>query len=216
MKNFISFKWGASVMSLAIFGMLTACGGNASKSNDGKEISSLEDSLALIEQEKNAANDTRSKVLKAIEEMEAAVDDVKLAPADQLKKYDASFFDNADNKADLPTAGKYVVTDTGLKFAIVDPGKGKHPTATDVVTVNYIGMLPDGTVFDSSIDRGEPIDFPLNGVIRGWTEGLQYMAPGATAVFYIPYDLAYGERGIPGAIPPSSPLIFWVNLLSVK
>ena len=84
------------------------------------------------------------------------------------------------------------------------------------MTVHYTGMLTDGKVFDSSVDRGQPATFPLNRVIPGWTEGLQLMQQGGTAVFYIPSELAYGKQGAPGTIPPDSDLIFAVQLLGVN
>jgi peptidyl-prolyl cis-trans isomerase len=94
-------------------------------------------------------------------------------------------------------------------------GTGKSPSATDNVTVHYTGMLTDGTVFDSSVQRGEPATFPLNRVIPGWTEGLQLMKEGGKTTFYIPYNLAYGEMGS-GPIPPKSDLIFEVELIKVN
>ena len=109
----------------------------------------------------------------------------------------------------------YTSTPSGLKYKVIKKGKGKSPKATDVVLVNYEGKLTDGKVFDSSYERGEPISFPLNRVIPGWTEGLQLMQEGAVYEFYIPYNLAYGERGA-GPIPPKSDLIFKVELLEVK
>lgn len=107
-------------------------------------------------------------------------------------------------------------TDSGLRYIIQLEGTGKAPTASDKVTVHYTGKFLDGKVFDSSVQRGQPIDFPLNGVIRGWTEGLQLMKEGGKATFYIPYNLAYGEQGYPGAIPPKSDLIFDVELIKVN
>jgi FKBP-type peptidyl-prolyl cis-trans isomerase len=95
-------------------------------------------------------------------------------------------------------------------------GNGKKPMATDEVTVHYRGTLIDGTQFDSSYDRNEPATFPLNGVIKGWTEGVQLMPIGSKFKFYIPYDLAYGEGGAGGTIPPFSTLIFEVELISIK
>jgi len=106
-------------------------------------------------------------------------------------------------------------TESGLQYKVIKAGTGKSPKATDVVEVNYEGKLLDGTVFDSSYERGEPIEFPLNQVIAGWTEGLQLMKEGGKYEFYIPSDIAYGEAGNAG-IEPNSTLIFTVELLKVK
>lgn len=95
-------------------------------------------------------------------------------------------------------------------------GTGMRPSAADEVTVHYTGKLLDGTVFDSSVNRGEPTTFPLNRVIPGWTEGVQLMKEGAKYRFFIPSDLAYGAQGIPNAIPPHSTLIFDVELIKVN
>lgn len=108
------------------------------------------------------------------------------------------------------------VTESGLRYEVIKEGTGEHPTATSTVTVHYTGKLPDGTVFDSSYARNEPTSFPLNQVIPGWTEGLQLMNKGAQYRFYIPAELAYGAQGVPGAIPPNSPLIFEVELIDFK
>ena len=107
-------------------------------------------------------------------------------------------------------------TESGLQYEVITEGKGKKPTETDVVKVHYKGTLIDGTVFDSSYDRGEPAEFPLNGVIKGWTEGLQLMSVGSKYKLYIPYQLGYGERGAGGTIQPYSALIFDVELLEIK
>ncbi len=131
-------------------------------------------------------------------------------------KYNAAFFNDASKLASTPSDSTYMVTETGLKYAVVKEGNGKKPAATDAVTVHYTGKLTDGTVFDSSVSRGEPATFPLNRVIPGWTEGLQLMKEGGTTVFYIPSKLAYGEQGAPGAFPPNSDLIFEVQLISVN
>ena len=108
------------------------------------------------------------------------------------------------------------VTASGLQYEILEPSLGQKPKATDTVRVHYEGTLIDGTVFDSSYRRGESITFPLNGVIAGWTEGLQLMSIGSKYKFFIPYNLAYGERGAGQSIPPYSALIFTVELLGIE
>jgi len=107
------------------------------------------------------------------------------------------------------------VTDSGLQYQVVRQGSGTRPTANSTVRVNYEGRLLDGTVFDSSYERGEPAQFPLRNVIPGWTEGLQLMQTGAEYTFWIPAELAYGERPNPGPIPPNATLVFKVELLDV-
>ncbi|HBC20662.1 MAG TPA: peptidylprolyl isomerase [Porphyromonadaceae bacterium] len=107
------------------------------------------------------------------------------------------------------------VTASGLQYTVEKEGTGESPKATDEVTVHYTGRLLDGTVFDSSVSRGEPATFPLNRVIPGWTEGVQLMKEGGKYMFFIPSELAYGAQGIPGAIPPHSTLIFEVELIKV-
>lgn len=107
-------------------------------------------------------------------------------------------------------------TASGLQYKVLQPGTGTiHPTATDRVKVHYHGTLIDGSVFDSSVDRGEPISFGLNQVIRGWTEGLQLMVEGEKTRLFIPADLAYGNSG-KGKIKPGSALIFDVELLGIN
>lgn len=107
-------------------------------------------------------------------------------------------------------------TASGLQYQVLREGNGKQPKATDQVECHYEGTLIDGTKFDSSYDRGQTATFPLNQVIAGWTEGLQLMHEGAKYRFFIPYQLAYGERGAGASIPPYAALIFDVELVAVK
>lgn len=109
-----------------------------------------------------------------------------------------------------------IVTESGLQYEILTPALGQKPKATDTVTCHYEGRLIDGTVFDSSYRRGEPASFPLQGVIAGWTEGLQLMAVGSKFRFTIPFQLGYGARGAGGSIPPYATLIFDVELISIQ
>ncbi len=106
-------------------------------------------------------------------------------------------------------------TASGLQYSVVKEGTGKKPTAESTVKVHYTGTLLDGTKFDSSVDRGEPAQFPLNGVIAGWTEGLQLMTVGSKYKFVIPANLAYGDKPTPGPIGPNSTLIFDVELIEI-
>ncbi|MDY3853237.1 MAG: FKBP-type peptidyl-prolyl cis-trans isomerase [Prevotella sp.] len=108
-----------------------------------------------------------------------------------------------------------VVLPSGLQYQVLQEGTGKKPKATDQVKCHYEGMLVDGTMFDSSVQRGEPATFPLNGVIAGWTEGLQLMTEGAKYRFFIPYNLGYGEHGAGASIPPFAALVFDVELIEV-
>ncbi|MBP1539657.1 MAG: FKBP-type peptidyl-prolyl cis-trans isomerase [Prevotella sp.] len=108
-----------------------------------------------------------------------------------------------------------VTLPSGLQYKVLREGNGRRPKATDQVKCHYEGMLVDGTLFDSSLQRGEPATFPLNGVIAGWTEGLQLMQEGAKYRFFIPYHLGYGERGAGAQIPPFAALVFDVELIEV-
>ena len=109
-----------------------------------------------------------------------------------------------------------VTTESGLQYEVIVQGDGPKPTLTDKVETHYHGTLIDGTVFDSSVERGESISFPVNGVIPGWTEALQLIPVGSKWKLYIPYQLAYGERGAGQMIGPYSTLIFEVELISIQ
>lgn len=116
--------------------------------------------------------------------------------------------------AENATKEGITVTESGLQYEVLQEGDGASPSATDIVKVHYEGTLLDGTVFDSSYERGEPIEFPLNQVIPGWTEGVQLMKEGGKTKLYIPSELAYGTRAT-GSITPNSTLTFVVELLEV-
>ncbi len=109
-----------------------------------------------------------------------------------------------------------VTTASGLQYQVLTQGQGTKPAASDEVTVHYHGTLIDGTVFDSSVDRGQPASFPVGGVIQGWVEALQLMNVGSKYKLFIPSNLAYGERGAGGSIGPNETLIFEVELLSIN
>ena len=121
-----------------------------------------------------------------------------------------------DFLAEVAKRPEVKVTDSGLAYEVLKEGTGASPSATETVEVHYHGTLIDGTVFDSSVERGQTIEFPLNRVIPGWTEGVQLMKEGAKYRFYIPYNLAYGAQGSPPKIPGYSALIFDVELFKVK
>ena len=131
-------------------------------------------------------------------------------PAEKNQKEGAAFLAANAKKADVKT------TPSGLQYLVIKEGAGKQPTATDAVTVHYRGTLLDGTEFDSSYKRNQPATFPLNQVIKGWTEGVQLMKEGAKYRFFIPSELGYGQRGAGGLIGPNATLIFEVELISVQ
>ena len=125
----------------------------------------------------------------------------------------------AEGEAFLAENGKkegIVTLPSGLQYQVLKEGNGKNPSATDQVVCHYEGTLIDGTVFDSSYQRNQPATFGLNQVIPGWTEGVQLMQEGAKYRFFIPYKLAYGERGAGAQIPPFATLVFDVELIEVK
>ena len=136
--------------------------------------------------------------------------------AEMLKLYGKNIEEGAQFLAENAKREGVKVTESGLQYEIIKEGKGAKPAATDKVKVHYHGTLIDGTVFDSSVERGEPITFPLNGVIAGWTEGVQLMQVGSKYKFFIPYQLAYGENGAGQIIEPYSTLVFEVELLDIN
>ncbi len=153
--------------------------------------------------------DAQGIVNSYFQEKEAQMNAEKKAKGEKAKIEGENFLKENGQKEGV------ITTASGLQYMVLKEGEGKSPKATDKVRCHYEGMLIDGTLFDSSLQRGEPADFPLNGVIAGWTEGLQLMKEGAKYRFFIPYLLGYGEGGAGNSIPPYSTLIFDVELIKV-
>ncbi len=130
--------------------------------------------------------------------------------SEKSKEAGLAFLEENKNKENV------ITTESGLQYEIITEGTGPIPTGDETVTVHYHGTTIDGTVFDSSVDRGEPVSFPVNGVIPGWQEALQLMPVGSKWKLYVPSELAYGERGAGRDIGPNETLIFEVELLSIN
>ncbi len=151
------------------------------------------------------------KVIMAFQEQKMKEDQANAAGAAAKNKEEGAAFLAKNGKREGVTTTK-----SGLQYEVMKQGDGAKPAATDTVKVHYHGTLLNGTVFDSSVERGEPTTFPLNGVIPGWTEGVQLMNVGSKFKFAIPSDLAYGDRGAGGDIGPGATLIFEVELLAIE
>ena len=172
------------------------------------------DSTNLLIESKDINNILRTFFQKKQQER------MKEMQEEQAKKAEVEFGDNkkageaflAENK----TKDGVQTTESGLQYIVLKEGEGEAPTASSRVKVHYHGTLTDGTVFDSSVERGEPSEFGVGQVIKGWTEGLQLMKPGAKYKFFIPQELAYGAQQRGQHIKPFSALVFEVELLEVK
>ncbi|MEH3111945.1 FKBP-type peptidyl-prolyl cis-trans isomerase [Pedobacter terrae] len=163
--------------------------------------------LLTQQQAQQCINEALAKASSVKNKAEEAANKIKYAP---IMKEGQDFLEQNKKRAGVQT------TASGLQYEVLTAGTGVKPQATDSVLVHYKGTLLNGKQFDSSYDRGEPISFPLNRVIPGWTEGVQLMPAGSKYKFFIPYNLAYGERGAGADIPPYSTLIFEVELLKVN
>ncbi len=193
------------------FGYLSAM----SFMQQGIEIDS--DFFAMAVRDSYAGSDP----VMTIEEMNAALEEYQMK-----MQADAMAFEEEYAKANLMEAEQFlaenalreevVTTESGLQYEILVQGSGASPGEQDVVTVHYTGKFLDGMVFDSSHMYGEPVTFPLSGVITGWTEGLQHMSVGSTFMFYLHPDLAYGRRGAPPDIGPNEMLVFEVELIGIE
>ncbi|MBV9008627.1 MAG: FKBP-type peptidyl-prolyl cis-trans isomerase [Verrucomicrobia bacterium] len=153
---------------------------------------------------------TEEQVREVMTQFQKDMDDKQKAAAEKNHTDGEKFLAENKNKPGVKT------TASGLQYKVEKEGTGATPKATDTVVVNYRGTLLDGTEFDSSYKRGQPATFPVNQVIKGWTEALQLMKAGSKYQLFIPADLAYGARGAGGQIGPNSTLIFEVELLDVK
>lgn len=179
---------------------------------DDVDIKSLEAGLDTVFNGGESVLDdaTREKVKNAVSE--------KIQKKQVEERAGAATKSKAEGEAFLAENAKKAgvkATASGLQYEVITEGKGDAPKATDTVTVHYKGTLINGETFDSSYDRGQPVSFPLQNVIPGWTEGLQLMKPGAKYKFVIPSALAYGERGAGAKIGPNSTLVFEVELISI-
>ncbi len=142
--------------------------------------------------------------------------EVRLNAADESKEIPLPKLPKTAGQPDKDAPKSFTATKSGLKYRVLRKGKGEMPKATAAVKVNYHGWLDNGKVFDSSYDRNEPISFPLNRVIKGWTEGMQLVGEGGMIELEIPAELAYGDRGAGDAVPPNSKLHFLVELLKIE
>jgi FKBP-type peptidyl-prolyl cis-trans isomerase FklB len=220
------------VTGLSVFAF-TACNGQKKMDKNAAlktEIDSVSYSLGV-----NIGNNLKGQgfgdinIAAMMKAMEDVMGEKKLSIGEEeangiIQNYFASMMEKKANEgrkagetflAENAKKAGVTTTASGLQYEVLKMGEGPKPVATDKVTVHYHGTLTDGKVFDSSVDRGEPASFPLNGVITGWTEALQLMPVGSKFRIYLPSDLAYGERGAGQLIGPHATLIFEVELLSI-
>ncbi len=225
------------LMGAAAVAALASCQtGNRSNPTLTNELDSTSYALGVIIGESNkmqmaqvpGADDLNKDILVAAFEKQLKGDSSVVITPQEAQNILQNYFQSvASKEADanskageefLAENGKrseVTTTESGLQYEVLVEGTGEKPTLESTVLCHYHGTLIDGTVFDSSVDRGEPIDFPVKGVIRGWTEALQLMPVGSKWKLYIPSELAYGSQGTQGAIGPNATLIFEVELLEI-
>lgn len=180
----------------------------ASNPFDGLDIEAVKEGLAdsFAKQASQVDNQTLGAAFNEIHQrMQAA----------KAEQHEGAITEGAEFLANNAKREDVTVTPSGLQYEVLSAGEGDKPVATSTVRTHYHGTLIDGSVFDSSYDRGQPAEFPVNGVIKGWTEALQMMPVGSKWRLYVPHDLAYGEQGAGGAIGPFSTLVFDVELLDI-
>lgn len=175
---------------------------------DGLDIEAVQIGLAdaFNSQAAQVDNETLGKAFDAIH---------KIMQAAKTEQFKAVIAQGEEYLAKNALRDEVTVTESGLQYEVLTEGKGALPSAASTVRTHYHGTLLDGSVFDSSYNRGEPAEFPVNGVIKGWTEALQMMPTGSKWRLHVPAALAYGEQGAGGAIGPHSTLVFDVELLDI-
>jgi FKBP-type peptidyl-prolyl cis-trans isomerase FklB len=175
---------------------------------EGLDIAAVQEGLAdaFNNQPAQVDNDTLRVAFNEIHEIMQAAKSAEFAEV--ITQGEEYLAENAKRE-------EITVTESGLQYELISQGEGEVPNLNSTVRVHYHGTLLDGSVFDSSYDRGQPAEFPVNGVIKGWTEALQFMKAGTKLKLHVPAELAYGEQGAGGAISPHSTLVFDVELLDI-
>ncbi len=176
--------------------------------DQGFEIDSVED-FAKAMNDVLSGNDLAIPAEKVNEIVNKYFQELQAKRAKEMQEGQKIFFEENGKREEVTT------TESGMQYEVFTEGKGEKPTPTDKVTVHYHGTLIDGTVFDSSIQRGEPATFPVNGVIIGWQEALTLMTVGSKWRVFLPSEIAYGAQGAGNAIPPHTPLVFDIELISI-
>ncbi|MCE0494024.1 FKBP-type peptidyl-prolyl cis-trans isomerase [Vibrio salinus] len=175
---------------------------------EGLDISSISEGIATALKGEKPALEV-DDINNALQEIHARAQKVREESAKAASAEGEAFLQENAKREEVN------VLESGLQYEVITEGEGAKPTADNTVRVHYHGQLTDGTVFDSSVSRGEPVEFPVTGVIKGWVEALQLMTVGSKWKLFIPQDLAYGERGAGAAIPPFAALVFEVELLDI-